>query len=80
MLILGRDAFVARAIGTNNFGGITYWTTAKYMAGLLAPGSLGYERFLLQFSFYWFANFLYLMVSVNHGKHAHSAEMWILIV
>jgi hypothetical protein len=37
----GRDAFVARAVGTTSFGGTTYWTTARYMAGLLAPGSVG---------------------------------------
>jgi hypothetical protein len=37
----GRDALVERAIGTKSFGGTTYWTTAKYMAGLLAPGSVG---------------------------------------
>jgi len=37
----GRDALVQKAIGINSFGGTTYWTTAKYMAGLLAPGSVG---------------------------------------
>ena len=48
-MILGRNALVKRAIGTRSFGGTTYWTTAKYMAGLLAPGSEGYGAFSLQF-------------------------------
>ena len=40
-LLLGRDALVGRAVGIKKFGGTTYWTTAKYMAGLLAPGKIG---------------------------------------
>jgi len=37
----GRDALVERAIGTTSFGGITYWTTAEDITGLLPPGSAG---------------------------------------
>ena len=53
-----------------------------YMAGLLAPRrSVGYVVFLFLSFFSSFSDLLTLSHgSVNHGKHAHSAGMWILIV
>jgi len=38
---IGRNELVSNALGTTNFGGVTYSTTAKNLTGLLAPGSVG---------------------------------------
>jgi len=37
----GRDKLVAKAVGTTSFGGVTYSTTAKNIADLIAAGSTG---------------------------------------
>ena len=67
-MIVGRDALVERAIGTKSFGGTTYRTTAKYLAGLLAPGNVGYAALSLQFTIDLLT--LFHGTSVNHSKHA----------
>ncbi|KAH9945680.1 hypothetical protein B0H21DRAFT_860757 [Amylocystis lapponica] len=36
---VGRDALVARALGKNSFGGVTYLTQAQSIVGLLPPGT-----------------------------------------
>lgn len=46
----GRDALVANAVGTTSFGGVTYSTTAKNIAGLLAAGSTGWVSEAFQFA------------------------------
>ncbi|KIK54845.1 hypothetical protein GYMLUDRAFT_48399 [Collybiopsis luxurians FD-317 M1] len=38
---IGRDKLVAAAVGTTQFDGVTYVTTARNMTGLLAAGSIG---------------------------------------
>ncbi|KAI0633399.1 hypothetical protein C8Q77DRAFT_1217811 [Trametes polyzona] len=38
---IGRDELVAAAVGTTNFGGVTYSTTAQNVTGLLPVGSNG---------------------------------------
>jgi len=38
---IGRDLFVSNALGTTNFGGTTYSTTAQNLTGLLPVGSAG---------------------------------------
>ncbi|KAI0356167.1 hypothetical protein OH77DRAFT_1401630 [Trametes cingulata] len=38
---IGRDALVASAMGTTNFNGVTYSTTAQNITGLLPVGSAG---------------------------------------
>ena len=46
---IGRDELVADAIGTKSFGGITYSTTARNVAGLMAAGSQGVNHGMLAF-------------------------------
>ncbi|KAI0254934.1 hypothetical protein BJV78DRAFT_1184075 [Lactifluus subvellereus] len=38
---IGRDQFVASAVETTTFGGVTYWTTRQELVGHLQPGSSG---------------------------------------
>ncbi|KAF9070151.1 hypothetical protein BDP27DRAFT_647415 [Rhodocollybia butyracea] len=38
---IGRDKLVKAAIGTTHFDGVTYFTTARNLTGLLAAGSIG---------------------------------------
>lgn len=76
-LILGRDALAASAIGTTSFGGVTYYTTAENITGLLAPGSTGYVTFSLQFRSLTDLPLMVVLITVSlHVTH----RMWILIV
>lgn len=36
-----RDSLVANAIGVQSYGGVSYYTDAQNVTGLLAPGSEG---------------------------------------
>jgi len=38
---IGRNSLVSNALGTTSFGGVTYFTTAQNITGLLSSGSAG---------------------------------------
>ncbi|KAA1471724.1 hypothetical protein DENSPDRAFT_837784 [Dentipellis sp. KUC8613] len=45
---VGRDALVSAAIGSTNFGGVSYSTTAENITGLIAAGSTGVNHGIAQ--------------------------------